>query len=246
MTETICLHRIHEHNSDVPPVFHDINMTIHINDLLVRLSDLDAENRLNNTTTLVTFDDGWRDVLLIPEDFFSKHETLNPVIFLTDAQIIGDLTPMPLHRLYKWMQENDFDLDKLSQLPINREDLKNLRITEQHRLVSHVTGNIQPTCEYLKPTEVAKLRANGWIVGSHGPEHSDLRLLDDGELTRLLSTTYSYIQSGDFKPWIAWPEGRWNNRIAKIARDIGFEQQFGIFEESRRGTDTRVVLRKLW
>ncbi|MEC8249099.1 MAG: hypothetical protein VX043_01105, partial [Candidatus Thermoplasmatota archaeon] len=102
MTETICLHRIHERNSDVPPVFHDINMTIHINDLLVRLSDLDAENRLNNTTTLVTFDDGWRDVLLIPEDFFSKHETLNPVIFLTDAQIIGDLTPMPLHRLYKW------------------------------------------------------------------------------------------------------------------------------------------------
>ena len=246
MIEAICLHRIHDNDSDVPSVFHDINMTIQISDLLGMLSDLDATNRINNTTTLVTFDDGWRDLLLIPEDFFDKHCTLMPVIFLTDAQLTGDLTPMPLHRLYSWMQQNDVSLTDLPELQINRNNLKDLRVKDQHQLVSIVTGETQHSIDYLTPSEVSQLKANGWAVGSHGPEHCDLRLLNDDELTNLLSTTYSIVQSNNIKPWIAWPEGRWNNRIANIAKELGFERQFGLVEENRRGTDDRVVLRKLW
>ena len=45
-------------------------MSVQLDHLLNKLVDLNQYNLENNQQTLVTFDDGWKDVLLIPNDFF--------------------------------------------------------------------------------------------------------------------------------------------------------------------------------
>ena len=86
MNFTICLHRIHKHPKDVDESYHKLHMSVQLDHLLNKLVDLNQYNLENNQQTLVTFDDGWKDVLLIPDDFFLKYQTLQPVIFLTDSQ----------------------------------------------------------------------------------------------------------------------------------------------------------------
>jgi hypothetical protein len=70
--------------TDVPASYHTLGMTIELKELLNRLELLHKTNLSNGTTSYVTFDDGWRDVLLIPEDFFYQLPSLQPVVFLTD------------------------------------------------------------------------------------------------------------------------------------------------------------------
>jgi hypothetical protein len=246
MNSIICLHRIHKHPNDVPKSYHKLKMTIQLENLLQKLTDLNLYNLENNCQTLVTFDDGWRDVLLIPEDFFLKHYTLQPVIFLTDSQIKGDLTALPLHKLYSWMSINDIELDDLTKFSVNRNDLKDLREESQQNIISNFIHGFSIENEYLNSSDIQCLRNNGWIFASHGPEHSDLRLIEDGVLIQMLSKSLNLLKENDLELWIAWPEGRWDNRISGIAKNLGFTKQFGLMEESRKGSDLDVILRKLW
>jgi len=246
MSSTICLHRIHKNPNDVPKSYHKLKMTIELQKLLQKLTNLNQYNLENNQQTFITFDDGWKDVLLIPEDFFLKHDTLQPVIFLTDSQIKGDLTPLPLHKLYSWMNTNNIGLDELAKFSINRNDLKELREKSQHESLSNLFHEINLENQYLNSSNIQYLRNNGWKIASHGPEHSDLRFIEDEELIALLSKTLDLLEKNNLESWIAWPEGRWNDRISRIAMKLGFTKQFGLIEESRKGSNVDVILRNLW
>ena len=60
-------------------------MSIEINELKCRLRELNnngIENGVSDHSILVTFDDGWSDVLQL-SDFFEETEKLQPVLFLT-------------------------------------------------------------------------------------------------------------------------------------------------------------------
>ena len=99
---------------------------------------------------------------------------------------------------------------------------------------------------YLNSTDIKYLRDKGWKFASHGPEHSDLRLIEDKELIELLSNSLCLIEENNLESWIAWPEGRWDDRISRIAKEVGFTKQFGLIEEPRKGSNRDVILRKLW
>ena len=240
------MHRIHERSQDVPPSYHELGMTISIESLLNKLRILDADNEAHDQRTFVTFDDGWRDVLLIPHEFFKQHETLTPVIFLTDDQILGNKTAMPLHRLYRWMEDKQISMSQLSDFAIKRNELKNLRQQEQHDALSKTLPSKIRSEAYLGMSVVEELTNRGWLFASHGPEHSDLRKLDDETLCQMLTNSLALLTTNGMRPWLAWPEGRWDNRVHNIAKSLGFEKQFGLFEEERRGTVEDVVLRVLW
>ena len=246
MNYTICLHRIHKNPNDVEESYHKLNMSVQLDYLLNKLVDLNQYNLENNQQTLVTFDDGWKDVLSIPDDFFLKLETLQPVIFLTDSQIKEDFTPLPLHKLYSWMSLNNISLEQLTKFSINRDELKDLREQIQHETLSNLTTDLDLENQYLNSTDIKHLRDKGWRFASHGPEHSDLRLIEDNELIDLLSNSMRLIEENNLEAWIAWPEGRWDDRISRIAEEVGFTKQFGLIEERRKGSNRDVILRKLW
>ena len=78
-----------------------IGMSIELANLINRLSELNSvaeKNQLEDRSVLVTFDDGWSDVVLLI-DFFESAKKL-PVLFLTRDQILGNTNLLPLSRLY--------------------------------------------------------------------------------------------------------------------------------------------------
>ena len=244
--ESPCLHRIHLSESDVPTSYHTLGMTIDLEVLLGRLRMLHSTNLSNGTTSFVTFDDGWKDVLLIPRDFFHQHSTLQPVVFLTDEQFEKHPRWMPLHSLYGWMEKNGHTLDQLNQLGIDRAAIKDWRVDEQHAFLMEHQINIDKRPEYLCREDLEILRARGWKIGSHGPEHSDLRRLPSEQLRSLLEESLMLLLDFGAELWLSWPEGRWNDQMANIAHEVGFTKQFGLKEEPRRGVSSLVEMRTLW
>ena len=242
-----CFHRIHSDETPlISDAYYQLKMTISIDRLITLLSALDQRNLQLGSTSYVTFDDGWADVRIIPEDFFTSHVTLQPVIFLTDEQLFGSRNWMPLHALYRWMFENDFSLNDIEKLGINRTYLKNLREDEQYNFLNSKGIQMESNAPYLTSHELHHLVENGWLIGSHGPEHSDLRKIPKDELKVLLQNTLLKLNQLNFEPWIAWPEGRWNNQISMIARNIGFTRKFGLIDEPHPPSSNGTILRKLW
>lgn len=246
MAKAVCLHRIHKRPQDVPHSYHELGMTISLESLLNKLRNLDVKNKAHGQRSFITFDDGWDDVLLIPHDFFKQHKTLTPVVFLTDDQLSENKTAMPLHRLYRWMEDEKVSMSQLPDYALHRNELKDLREQEQHETLSRIFPDDLRDEAYLGMNVVEQLMNQGWLFASHGPEHSDLRKLDDATLGQMLATSLALLMRNGMRPWLAWPEGRWNNRVHNIAKLLGFEKQFGLFEERRRGTAEDVVLRVLW
>ena len=244
--ESPCLHRIHSSETDVPTSYHTLGMTINLEVLLDRLRMLHTTNLSNGTTSFVTFDDGWRDVLLIPGDFFHQHSTLQPVVFLTDEQFEKHPRWMPLHTLYGWMEENGHTPDQLNQLGIDRATIKDWREDEQHAFLERQQLSLNEQPDYLSHHDLEVLTQRGWKIASHGPEHSDLRTLPSDILRSMLEGSLARLEEFGAEPWLAWPEGRWNNEVASLAHEVGFTKQFGLIEEPRKGTSSLVEMRTLW
>lgn len=244
--ESPCLHRIHLSRTDVPEPYHTLGMTIELDTLLSRMRFLHSANLSNGTTSYVTFDDGWRDVLLIPEDFFYQHSSLQPVVFITDEQFQKHPRWMPLHYLYSWMDDEGLTLDQLQLLGIDRAVIKDWRECKQHAFLLERLPSIIEQPDYLSLQDLETLTKRGWKVASHGPEHSDLRTLPTVELRKMLEESLIKLHKIGAEPWLAWPEGRWNDELAALAHEVGFTKQFGLREEQRKGNSSLVQMRTLW
>lgn len=244
--ESPCLHRIHSCESDVPTSYHTLGMTIDLEVLLDRLELLHSTNLNNGTTSFVTFDDGWKDVLLIPRNFFHQKSTLTPVVFLTDEQFGKNPRWMPLHTLYGWMEENNHTLDEIKELGIDRNTIKDLREDDQHAFLEKQQLRLFGLPDYLSLHDLQILKQRGWKIASHGPEHSDLRKVPSDRLRTMLKGSLACLDEFGAEPWLAWPEGRWNDEVASLAHNIGFTKQFGLKEEHRKGTSSLVEMRTLW
>ena len=241
-----CIHRIHSSKEEVPSSYHELGMSIEIGTLLSRLRSLHKTNILNNESSMVTFDDGWNDVFSIPDQFFLEHSTLTPVVFLTDEQLGESNRWMPLHALYAWMDELGYGLKDLPSLGIDRGSLKDLRETDQHDELSARGVAIEGLPAYLSLAHVEVLKNRGWAIASHGPEHSDLRAIESNELREMLSESLERLKNLEIEPWLAWPEGRWNDAVAALAQEVGFTRQFGLEAEVRKGTSEVVEMRTIW
>jgi len=244
--ESPCIHRVHKKKADVPTSYHTLGMTIELDRLLNRLEFLHKTNLTNETTSYVTFDDGWRDVLLIPEDFFQQLPSLHPVVFLTDDQFKERPKWMPLHILYAWMDEKKYTLEQLPKLGIDRGAIKDWGVDDQHTILLKNQINIDKRPDYLSRQDLETLRARGWKIGSHGPEHSDLRTMPLERLRSKLEDSLNLLLDLDAESWLSWPEGRWNDEVANLAHEVGFTKQFGLKEEPRKGNSLLVEMRTLW
>lgn len=86
----------------------------------------------------------------------------------------------------------------------------------------------------------------GWLVGSHGAAHHDLRHADRRVLRFDLRDALDAVLELGGRPWLAWPEGRCCDEICDIAASVGFEKQFSLEVESGSIKRTDVVHREIW
>ncbi len=245
-----CLHRIHTGNPvGAHRIHHRFGMSIELDLLVERLARLDAAVERNAGTgrsQLVTFDDGWADVTLVAPNF-ERLLHLQPVLFLTADQCVGERALLPLPRLYGWYASTASDKDVLVDLESLRDQLKELPEAAQHaRLDQLGVPRIHNSSEVLSRQAIERLMGQGWLVGSHGANHRDLRQSDLGELAGVLEHALGAVSAVGGLPWLAWPEGRCVDAMCEVARSVGFERQFGLCIESGALERPDLTHREIW
>ncbi len=255
LDEIPCLHRLHLETplQGAHKIQNKIGMSISLYVLESYLEELSekvqASNRHNNLQqkALLTFDDGHKDVLLAAL-MLEEFPQVQPVLFLTGHQLAGEVTPLPLTALYTWCEKNGRNPNELyEEFGFDRKLLKQLPENEQRRLLKGAGIDVNPAEEEMvNLDEVNELVKRNWLIGYHGNHHCDLRIHKADELQSCFKRDVGLLKELGFAPWIAWPEGRWNNELFHMANKQGFTAQFGLLNEKGVGTNTQILSRKIW
>lgn len=245
-----CLHRVHVGEPTGALSIHaSLGMSIEFDALFDRLDRLEWDARADGRSPrsrLITFDDGWSDVMMLAPHFGSWAH-LQPVLFLTLRQLEGEQSLLPLPRLYEWCATTGNTLTSLEREGISRVALKQMPEKEQHRLLDERgVPRVVRSREVLALEQIADLAGRGWFVASHGHEHSDLRQLDNDELARGLSAALRAVLRIGGTPWIAWPEGRCCGRTCDVAAAAGFELQFSLTAETKDFRRADLISREIY
>lgn len=246
-----CLHRVHAGEpAGARAIQAQLGMSLPLAALELRLRALAERVRAWNRDhdqarrALVTIDDGHLDCLMLAPVFASLPE-LQPVLFVTAALLAGDQRPLPLTALYAWCAATGRPLD--DTLGPERMRLKLLPEAEQRReLAARGVPLDPPTERMLGLDQLDRLQDAGWLIGSHGPEHCDLRVLDPAELGPRLLEGRRAILARAGTPWLAWPEGRCDDALRELARAAGFAWQFGLDTEPGSEPGPELVVRSVW
>jgi len=245
-----CLHRVHagEPVGDLR-VHISLGMSIEFEVLVDRLERLNGQVERQGgayRSQLVTFDDGWADVMLLAS-IFDRLSCLQPVLFLTAEQCTGSRSLLPLPRLYNWCATNRTPVGALDDLGLNRSRLKLLPERTQHSRLDRLgIPRVEESPDILSCQQIRDLMARGWLVGSHGADHCDLRQTNHNDLIRDLKNALSAVRAIGGAAWLAWPEGRCCGEMCQVAAAIGFERQFSLRVESGSLVRSDLIHREIW
>jgi hypothetical protein len=239
--EVPVLHRIHEEEATGCQVIHArYGMSIERSVLLQRLSKLNNQVQSwdSNAVGLVTFDDGWRDVLLL-EGEFDALDYLRPVLFIGENQFADTVRPLPLQRLYQHCANSGIEVEDL------RGTIKSMTQNQGDKQLADwgIPEMLNPNW-LLRSEDLERLASKGWIIASHGHFHQDLSTVVD--LSKLFSALSESIEQRVHTPWLAWPEGRWSYGSVEAASEGGFIRQFGLLDEPHDEPPVGMVMRKIW
>ena len=86
----------------------------------------------------------------------------------------------------------------------------------------------------LRAAALRELRAAGFDLGFHTLRHHNLTVLDDQRLASAMSEGREALETavgGELAPMIAYPGGKWDERVVSAARAAGYDPGFGFTTE---------------
>lgn len=214
----------------------------------------------------ITFDDGYENNLLSAVPILQSHG-LTACFFITTGDVISgkwlDHDLFELALLYG--QGKDFKTS-LGRHPIllrfgeakdrlqQYKDTKSIfgKVTRSERIafsadVYRYAGCPEPPKEYreqysvLKPEQVMDMVQLGMEVGSHTASHAKLAECDDDEISRELFRASRDIQEMTGIPateqFLAYPVGSYDQRVMRIAREVGHPAAFAVHSGVRPGAE---------
>jgi peptidoglycan/xylan/chitin deacetylase (PgdA/CDA1 family) len=222
---------------------------------------------------VITFDDGYRDVVdhALP---ILRARGLAATVFLTTGVVDGDVR-LPHDRLYAlllrvgearlrvlgtavpdrlvWpLARADWALETGDPLAAADAILEALPVRDVNLLCDALARRVgEPGGEELAPTldwrQAARLLDEGFTIGSHGATHAHLPLEGDDELARELREAADTLRRrlGIVPRAISYPAGRWDHRVLAATRAAG--HSIGVTTEerpNRRGADLLRLGRK--
>lgn len=244
-----CLHRVHEDGKKLTGahfVQETIGMSIALSDAVAHLRKLSqlSEDIAGcrpdpKLKSLVTMDDGFRDVMLLRPIFRELSHSLQPVLFVPSALLRGSngslsrrhlpLTCLYDHCFHQGIDDPD-DFEKCGDA--RRSALKTIPEAEQYKRLelAGIPTDVS-TYDLLSVGDLRELSLEGWWICSHGPDHSDLtRARAFRSIEKELIADFMFLRQNGWAPWFAWPEGRWCSRTADALaiQQGGPSAQFGL------------------
>lgn len=256
-----CIHRIYQDSNPVIEMQSRIDMAMHIERLKKKLILLEKsvieENHAKQQQRkgLVTFDDSYKDVLML-RDFFNDHLYLQPVLFISSS-FISEETPWNWFDIYYHLLSNSningsFRHTSVQKLvkSSEKDNLRRMQWKSQFDYLMKLTverGMEFPVLSglYLTMDDIKSLVDSGWYIGSHGHYHHNLTLLEEDELEEELQQSIEIILKAGGLPWLAYPDGKWNEMVIEKALCAGFTRMFTIDNELDKGLPQHVE-RTMW
>jgi peptidoglycan/xylan/chitin deacetylase (PgdA/CDA1 family) len=192
------------------------------------LAWIDGAEELPDRPLLLTFDDGWADTSDLALPALRRAGLPAAVFVATDA--VADHHPV-------WWQEAcrldgsapEGSLDRVRALAQDRSAREAL-------LARRLTERPMPVRQMLRPEDLASLWRSQMAIGSHSAGHLPLTDLTDEEIADDLGRSRRALAQwlGD-EPQakktalrcLAFPHGRWDDRVLSHARAAGFDVFFG-------------------
>ena len=90
----------------------------------------------------------------------------------------------------------------------------------------------------LRAVALRELRAAGFDLGFHTLRHHNLTVLDDQGLASAMSEGREELETavgGELAPMIAYPGGKWDERVVSAARAAGYGPGFGFTTDGTPG-----------
>ncbi len=276
-----CLHRVFNHRSEIKDLTpHWIqykigfSMSVHSlqNRLIQLISRLRNKNKLkSNEKILVTFDDGYKDVLLMRE-FFRNNDAFQPVVFISSSimdkgyfywfdryyrllsqlngkkidikYIKSDLNFIydPGHNYANILQLASGNLKNELRASLNEDQQKFLNYLFSRLDVQDLQNN---NGLYITSSDIRALSKDGWIIASHGKFHHDMRVLSKTRVKAELQESLDAILNLGGRAWLAFPDGKWNNNVKRISKEVGYTKLFTI-NPNKNILDPDTIGREIW
>ena len=261
-----CFHRIHSSENTSTPAHMlqiELGFSVTVDEIEQVLSEY-TYNKFQNTSAriLVTFDDGYCDVLIL-ERFFEENPIYQPVIFYptclfeskslwfdkfyfalanADYEVLSGIA-------HKWKISSNQPIDKITIAKGDiKERLRNSNPIEQEKMLNEIfetNSHIDFKNLYLQKADLRRLVKKGWIIGSHGHHHYNYTISEEDVLKKELKFSLTQILDTGGRAWLAYPDGRWSEMVKRVALKVGFKRLFTLHETSRNKKDPRHYYRKL-
>ena len=256
-----CIHRIHQTGTSLSPghqIQMDLGFSIDLHSLQ-RLLLTEWKRTAEEKVMLVTFDDGYRDVLLL-EPFFDSHPIFQPVLAISTSTLHSE--PLWFDRLYHFLATADDDtihsLAKKHDILIAddvRENLARSTLKAKLRKIPPALQenklselNMPPQFsmnQYLSEMDLRRLVEKGWIIASHSHHHSQLTYLTYDELKYELEQSLKEVLNLGGRAWLIYPDGVWNQKVLDVASKLGFRKFFTLEKTNKITGDEHHFYRKL-
>jgi peptidoglycan/xylan/chitin deacetylase (PgdA/CDA1 family) len=177
---------------------------------------------------LLTFDDGYaNNRLMLP--ILNRLQVPALLFVTTDAML--------RRRLYWWdvlareAMQRGISTDQLSRMRLHIKSLKPADIERQIETVFG-EGCYQPRGDHdrpMTPEELKKFASDSLIViGNHTHRHALLSQLNSDEIEDELHVCQNHLReiTGINPQTLAYPNGRWNTKVANIAGKMGIQYAF--------------------
>lgn len=280
-----CLHRIHKDNCLAPfdPqwIQWKLGLSININKILERIENWLYQlkqghyNFETNGLIPITFDDGYKDLLLFNKKFRETNldNYFQPFFFIPTSIITNKTSVLWVDKLYfilsklstenlikiynKYEGENSDFTNEEILLKLAKGKLKaKLRLSnndQQHRILQSIMKdfNIKKNNRklhrklYLSKRDVKFLINNNWVLGSHGKFHHRLENILLEKLKEELAESYEVITNWGGNECLAFPDGYFNKNIIDISLEIGYKHLFTLLNDDD-DESSKIINRVIW
>jgi len=173
--------------------------------------------------------------------------------------VLSEVDLKKLFRKYE-LEVNKYNKVRYKNLVLNlangifKKQLRSFTNKKQHKILDNIIYEfkINLNCEsvhkelYLNLKDIQYLLEHNWILGSHGFYHHKFENINVSELRMELGESLKKMLELGGRPFLAFPDGKFNKSIVDCALKVGFSHLFTLCSEDFVQKKDYLINRVIW